>query len=380
MKKKAITVLALLLALCCILTGCSKTASDTEAFGEREPAQQGESETENNDAESNEKEQPDNVEDIGAEATEPPATEPVESGPFIDKVSMGENVEIAEEVIPLSTSPAAVPNMLLPAASGTAVAQGYGAEIDYSNVQDGYVMARFQAANDKRLRVQVIGPTTTYTYDLPTGSAWSTFPLSDGSGTYKVTVLQNTTGKKYAVLTSASFPATLKDEFAPFLRPNQYVNYEGASNTIAMAAQLTSDVEAPLEKVGKVYNYVVKNLSYDQARAAAVSSGQLVGYLPNLDSVLAEKKGICFDYAALMTGMLRSQGIPCKLVVGYAGTTYHAWVSVWTRETGWVDNAIYFDGTTWHRMDPTFASSGNSSDYIMQYIGNGGNYTVKFLY
>ena len=25
------------------------------------------------------------------------------------------------------------------------------------------------------------------------------------------------------------------------------------------------------------------------------------------------KKGICFDYAALMTGMLRSQGIPCKL-------------------------------------------------------------------
>jgi len=99
-----------------------------------------------------------------------------------------------------------------------------------------------------------------------------------------------------------------------------------------------------------------------------------------LDSVLAEKKGICFDYASLMTGMLRSQGIPCKLVVGYAGKAYHAWISVWTAETGWIEGTIYFDGSTWHRMDPTFASSGSSSKSIMQYIGDGSNYTEKYLY
>ena len=81
-----------------------------------------------------------------------------------------------------------------------------------------------------------------------------------------------------------------------------------------------------------------------------------------------------------MTGMLRSQGIPSKLVVGYAGTAYHAWISVWTEETGWVDGVIYFDSKTWHRMDPTFASSANRSDSIMQYIGNGANYTTKYLY
>ena len=240
-------------------------------------------------------------------------------------------------------------------------------------------MCRFAAANSKRLKVQVAGPTTTYTYDLSTGG-WVTFPLSDGNGSYKTTVLQNTTGKKYAVLASASFSVALADEFAPFLRPNQYVNYEGAANTIAMAAQLTNGLSDPLDKVGAVYNYVVKNLSYDKTRASAVANGTLTSYLPNLDSVLAEKKGICFDYAALMTGMLRSQGVPCKLVVGYAGTAYHAWVSVWTQETGWVDGAIYFDGTTWHRMDPTFASSGNGSDAIMKYIGNGSNYKVKYLY
>ena len=95
---------------------------------------------------------------------------------------------------------------------------------------------------------------------------------------------------------------------------------------------------------------------------------------------LTTKKGICFDYASLMAGMLRSQGVPCKLVVGYAGTAYHAWISVWSAETGWVDGAIYFDGSVWQRMDPTFASSSKGSEAIMQYIGDGKNYSVKYVY
>ena len=99
-----------------------------------------------------------------------------------------------------------------------------------------------------------------------------------------------------------------------------------------------------------------------------------------LDTVLEEKKGICFDYAALMTGMLRSQGIPCKMVFGYAGTIYHAWISVWSETDGWIDGVIWFNGTGWQRMDPTFASSGGGSDDIMNYIGNGSNYTPKYFY
>jgi len=99
-----------------------------------------------------------------------------------------------------------------------------------------------------------------------------------------------------------------------------------------------------------------------------------------LDTVLEKKSGICFDYAALMTGMLRSQGIPCKLVVGYAGTAYHAWISVWTQEHGWVDGAIYFDGSVWQRMDPTFASGSGGDPAILRYIGDGANYTAKYFY
>ena len=81
-----------------------------------------------------------------------------------------------------------------------------------------------------------------------------------------------------------------------------------------------------------------------------------------------------------MAAMLRSQNVPTKLVVGYSGSIYHAWISVYSEETGWVDGAIYFDGTTWKLMDPTFASSGNQSKQIMEYIGNGANYSAKYFY
>ena len=126
----------------------------------------------------------------------------------------------------------------------------------------------------------------------------------------------------------------------------------------------------------KIYDYVVNNLTYDTQKAASVQSG----YLPNVDAVMDSGKGICFDYAALMASMLRSQEVPCKLVVGYTGDVYHAWINVWSEEDGWVEGLIYFDGKVWKLMDPTFASSGNQSNKIMEYIGNGANYKAKYLY
>lgn len=301
-------------------------------------------------------------------------TKTEEDAVYIDEVVVDE-VVIEDEAVPLAVSPAALNNTALPTASGTAVEKNSRAVIDYSNIQDGYVMVQFTGSSDKRLVSQVTGPSTKYTYYLKAGT-WATFPLSDGNGKYTVTVLENTTDKKYAQVLAAKFDVKLKDEFAPFIRPNQYVDYASAPNTVAKAKEIVGKETDPLKQVELVYNYVVKNLTYDKAKAASVSSG----YLPNLDAVLSAKKGICFDYAAMMTGMLRSQGVPCKLVVGYAGTQYHAWVSVWTEETGWIDGVIYFNGTSWQRMDPTFASSGNSSDAIMKYIGDGKNYSAKYLY
>lgn len=298
----------------------------------------------------------------------------------VDKAYV-ETVEVqgadpAAELAVLASAPAVNQN-LMPVASGTLVKKNSSAIIDYSNTSDGYVMVKYTAKTSKKLKAQVKGPSgVTYTYNLTAGADYATFPLSDGNGSYKVTVFQNISGTSYSTVLSVSFTAKLKDEFAPFLLPNQYVDYKPESKTVAKAAELTSGVTDTLTKVSKIYEYVVKNISYDYNKAATVQSG----YLPVLDTVLTQKKGICFDYAALMTAMLRSQNVPTKLVIGYSGSIYHAWINVYSEKSGWVEGVIYFDGTTWKLMDPTFASTGNQSKEIMKYIGDGKNYSAKYIY
>lgn len=297
--------------------------------------------------------------------TEAPATEtPVTMPPAVE----------SEAAALVEAPPPAVSTVLVAEPSGEQEARCDDVVIDYSHTEDGYIMARFMGQTEKRLKFRVIGPTTVYTYNLPLNQ-WTVFPLSDGNGSYQAAVYINTHDSKYALVMTAQFEVTLEDEFAPFLRPNQYVDYADAPDTVAKGAELCAGLEHPLEKVAAVYDFTVDNLAYDYDRAATVKSG----YLPVLDEVLTEKKGICFDYAALMTAMLRSQEVPCKLVVGYAGSIYHAWISVWTEEDGWVDGAIFFDGSVWKRMDPTFASSNYRSDEIMDFIEHG-TYTVKYLY
>ena len=307
-----------------------------------------------------------------------PAEEKVpaqEQKPAEEKPPVSQPEPDLPEADALSKAPAAVTVGTSCVASGTKEKSNSKAVIDYSNTQDGYVMVNFTASTDKRLKVQVKGPSTTYSYNLTPGE-WTVFPLSDGNGSYTVGVYENISGNKYSSVLSISSQVTLKDEFGPFTRPNQYVDYANAPKTVAKAKELTSGLSKPLDKVAAIYDYVVSTLSYDYDLAASVKSG----YLPKLDKVLAKKSGICFDYAALMTGMLRSQDVPCKLVVGYAGSAYHAWINVWSESTGWVNAAIYFDGVAWQRTDPTFASTAKQSEEIMAYIGDGTNYSAKYLY
>lgn len=303
---------------------------------------------------------------VATDAAEPEPTVPSETHEPIN------SLEEAKGLLQLPPMPAV--SVLQPEAPGLKEERCEEAVIDYSNTSDGYVMVQYTAEAGARLKVLIKGSGTTYSYNLPE-QEWTVFPLSDGDGEYTVGVYINVTGNKYATVMVTSFPVELTDEFAPFLRPNQYVNYTDAPDTVLLGAKLTAGLEHPLEKVAAVYDYVIHNFTYDFEKAETVKSG----YLPDLDEVLQEKKGICFDYAALMTAMLRSQEVPCKLVVGYAGEVYHAWISVWTEEDGWIDGAIFFDGHVWKRMDPTFASSGEGDQEIMDFIENG-EYRGRYLY
>ena len=167
----------------------------------------------------------------------------------------------------------------------------------------------------------------------------------------------------------------LTNDFLPFLYPNQYVNFSQDSKAVSLAAQLTSGLTSDVEALTAIYEYVTANITYDNEKAATVSGN----YLPDIDETLSTKKGICFDYASLMSAMLRSQRIPTKLDVGYSGEVYHAWISCYVDEVGWVDGIIKFDGRHWSLMDPTLAAS-NSAANVKKYVGDGSNYTTKYTY
>lgn len=108
------------------------------------------------------------------------------------------------------------------------------------------------------------------------------------------------------------------------------------------------------------------------------------GYLPDVDTILKEKKGICFDYAAVMATMLRTQNIPTRMEIGYAliddEAVYHAWISVYIQDVGWIDDLIQFDGKNWSMMDPTLISDSNNSASMRDVVKNKNNYTTKYLY
>ena len=69
-----------------------------------------------------------------------------------------------------------------------------------------------------------------------------------------------------------------------------------------------------------------------------------------------------------MCAMLRSQGIPTRLIVGSTSLGYHAWNEVFFAGTGWVTVADFswekIDGNGWVLFDSTFAAGGFSPEKI----------------
>ncbi len=263
-------------------------------------------------------------------------------------------------------------------ASGEQVKESKNCIIDYSNSQDGYVMVKFKKALGPTLKCVVTTGNQAlndgYKYTLTVGK-YQIIPLTEGNSSYHIYLLYEVSGR-YASEMTLELDVTLADQFGPYVRPNQFVNYNKKTKAVKKAASITRGCKNDLAKVKKVYNYVIKNFKYDKKKAASVKPG----YVPNLNQVYKKKKGICFDYAAIMTAMLRSQGVPTKLVVGYTGNAYHAWINVYSRKKGRISKMIYFNGKKWKLMDPTFASSSKSSKAIMKYIGNGKNYKEKLSY
>ena len=245
-------------------------------------------------------------------------------------------------------------------------------KLDVSCLDQGYVAV--SAVSDMRLKFQVIKDETTYNYDLPSDGTPGIFPLQGGNGSYRFRVMENVVDKKYSELYSFTCDVRMQDEFQPFLRPSTYINYTRDSACVRKAAELAAGCSDELGLVSAVYNFVCSQVTYDREKAATVKSG----YLPVPDETMNSGKGICFDYAALAASMLRSQGIPTKMIFGYVAPQglYHAWNMFYTPQSGWVTVSFEVRGENWTRMDLTFSANGADATFI----GDGSNYSDVYYY
>lgn len=187
------------------------------------------------------------------------------------------------------------PQVLTPQADGLKTFTADTAAIDISHTQEGYIMAKYTGFNAKPI-LQLTGTDgITYTYSLY--KDYSTFPLTSGDGTYQVGVYENVSDDRYTTLLSETFSVTLTDPLKPYLYPNQYVNFTADSLPVAKAEELADGASSDLDIISSVYKYIITHFTYDYSKASSVTSG----YLPDIDEVFTSEKGICFDYAAVMT-------------------------------------------------------------------------------
>ena len=168
-----------------------------------------------------------------------------------------------------------------------------------------------------------------YYYDLHPGGL-EQFPLQLGSGQYQVAIMERQSGDKYSFVKNQTVSSKVTDDKTVFLNSVQNISWDKNKAAVKRAAEITKGASSDKEKIKLLYEYVVKNISFDKAKLGTLPSD----YVPDIDKTLQSKKGICYDFSSLLAAMARSVGVPCKLVKGYSDNAvgYHAW------------NEVYLDG------------------------------------
>lgn len=128
--------------------------------------------------------------------------------------------------------------------------------------------------------------------------------------------------------------------------PLSDIQFSKGDAVSAKAAELCKNAKTDEEKVVAIYNYMADRYSYDYKLANEITSGKITKYIPDTAATLNGTTGMRYDFSSLFAAMCRSEGIPCALTKGYAGSSYHAW------------NKVNLNGS-WYQIDLTYAVTRN---------------------
>jgi transglutaminase-like putative cysteine protease len=115
--------------------------------------------------------------------------------------------------------------------------------------------------------------------------------------------------------------------------------------TVALAEELTADYNNPFDKAIAVRDWLRTHIDYNDQIPAPPENAEPVHHI-----LFVTQEGYCNYYASAMAVMLRSQGVPSRVVSGYAqgefdnetnsyrvrASNAHTWVEVFFPAYGWI--------------------------------------------
>jgi len=278
-------------------------------------------------------------------------------------------------------------------------------DVNFENAGIGIVNVLYNTGTTKKVKLLVEYDTKKYYYNLKSNAEYVSFPLQFGDGDYTIKIYENTSGSSYQRVYYTKQTVDVEDDLSVYLQSIQEVLWSDDDAAIILADQLVEEAlikknaglfrnavltwdkskytatqnEAlevqrakyfensnivPLtedEIIDVLYSYVIENITYDYDKIKTLS----YDYTPDIDQVLEDGTGICYDYSVLFASMLRSQNIPAKLVKGYTVNTdvYHAWNEIYLSSTGeWIVVDTTFDAY-YYQNKLSFEFQKDTDDY-----------------
>lgn len=118
----------------------------------------------------------------------------------------------------------------------------------------------------------------------------------------------------------------------------------------ALAAELTAEAPTTLDKIRAIEEWMDDNLTYSREIATLDEGRDAVETL-----LFESKRGYCEQIGSALVVMLRSLGIPARLVVGFVPSEQDPltgeWISRGSDAHAWAE--VFFPGVGWRGFDPT---------------------------
>jgi hypothetical protein len=202
-----------------------------------------------------------------------------------------------------------------------------GVSIDIGCVPDGVVLVTVDSITAK-CKAVVSANSKSYQYVLSESGKWYGLPLQLGNGEYTASVFFQLPDGSYGLVFTHEFSVKISG-LKPFTASSIMCDFSTDSDCVKKAKSLCKNITTDKGRVNAVMKWIKANISYDRDLANGVTSGTIKTYLPDPERTYSTRKGICVDYASLMCAMLRSQGIPTRIIYGHISAGYHAWNEVY---------------------------------------------------